>query len=203
MNTYIRRKRRNTINYRQIYENHFGPIPIDNEGRSYEIHHIDGNPNNNSIDNLKAVSLQDHYDIHYSQGDYGACWIIGKKLALTSEQISDIARRNALIRVNAGTHNFQGYDNSSKRAKRLVAEGKHNFLGGEIQRKHNNRRVADGTHHLLSGEIQRQANNERLLNGTHQNLTRHCCPHCNQEGTGPIMRRWHYDNCKLRQDTTV
>jgi hypothetical protein len=32
-----------TNNYRKIYENHNGIIPKDSDGRTYEIHHIDGN----------------------------------------------------------------------------------------------------------------------------------------------------------------
>jgi hypothetical protein len=32
-------------NYRKIWENYYGLIPIDEKGRSYEIHHIDGNKN--------------------------------------------------------------------------------------------------------------------------------------------------------------
>ena len=41
-------------NYRKIYEQHYGPIPKDTDGRSYEIHHIDGNHNNNDINNLRV-----------------------------------------------------------------------------------------------------------------------------------------------------
>jgi hypothetical protein len=33
--------------YRKIYEQNFGPIPKDGDGRSYDVHHIDGNRNNN------------------------------------------------------------------------------------------------------------------------------------------------------------
>ena len=58
-----------TNKYRKIYESHNGPIPKEDNGRSYEIHHIDGNHFNNDPSNLKAVSIQEHYDIHYSQGD--------------------------------------------------------------------------------------------------------------------------------------
>lgn len=50
--------------YRKIYESHYGPIPIDETGRTYEIHHIDGNSENNDISNLKCVSIQEHYNIH-------------------------------------------------------------------------------------------------------------------------------------------
>ena len=63
----------NTTNYRKIYENHYGPIPKEENGRSYEIHHLDGNHHNNDPKNLKAVRIQEHYDIHYSQGDWSAC----------------------------------------------------------------------------------------------------------------------------------
>jgi len=27
-------------NYRKIYEDHNGPIPVDEDGRTYEIHHL-------------------------------------------------------------------------------------------------------------------------------------------------------------------
>jgi N-acetylglutamate synthase/N-acetylornithine aminotransferase len=63
----------NTTNYRKIYENHHGPILKDEEGRTYEIHHIDGDHSNNDPVNLTALTLQEHYNIHYSQGDYYAC----------------------------------------------------------------------------------------------------------------------------------
>ena len=41
--------------YRKIYEENFGPIPKEPNGRSYEIHHIDGNHSNNDPSNLIAV----------------------------------------------------------------------------------------------------------------------------------------------------
>lgn len=27
------------------------------------------------------------------------------------------------------------------------------------------------------------------------------CPHCNKEGAGPVMKRFHFDNCKYKEDT--
>ena len=41
--------------YRKIWESYYGPIPKDENGISYEIHHIDGNRDNNDINNLKLV----------------------------------------------------------------------------------------------------------------------------------------------------
>jgi hypothetical protein len=58
-----------TTNHRKIYENHIGKIPIDETGRTYEIHHIDGNHSNNDPINLEAITIQEHYDIHFEQMD--------------------------------------------------------------------------------------------------------------------------------------
>lgn len=80
-----------TAKYRKIYENHFGPIPKDETGRSYEIHHIDGDRDNNHIDNLKCVSIQEHYDIHYSQKDYAAALKIASKMKYSHEELSRLA----------------------------------------------------------------------------------------------------------------
>jgi DNA-binding NarL/FixJ family response regulator len=52
------------MNYRKLWETHYGPIPKDNMGRTFDIHHIDGNRKNNKIENLICVSLEDHYKIH-------------------------------------------------------------------------------------------------------------------------------------------
>ena len=54
-------------NYRKIYKQYYGPIPKDEFGRRYDIHHIDGNHDNCDASNLKAVTIQEHYDIHYQQ----------------------------------------------------------------------------------------------------------------------------------------
>jgi len=86
--------------HRKIYEDHYGPIPKDSEGRSYEIHHIDGNHENNNIDNLLCVSIQEHYNIHYSQGDFKACLIMSKRMDISPEEKSRLAKI-----TNAGKNN--------------------------------------------------------------------------------------------------
>ena len=75
--------------YRKIYEDHFGPIPLDESGRTFEIHHIDGDHLNNSIENLKAVPIQEHYNIHYAQGDWAACLLIANRIVITAKQKTD------------------------------------------------------------------------------------------------------------------
>jgi hypothetical protein len=79
-------------NYRKIWENRFGKIPFDDNGRTFEIHHIDGNKSNNDINNLLCVSIQEHYEIHYKNGDYGACVMIAKRMSLPPNYISEIQK---------------------------------------------------------------------------------------------------------------
>jgi hypothetical protein len=74
------------MNYRKLYTDLVGEIPKDDKNVPYEIHHIDGNHNNNAIENLIAVSIQEHYDIHYSQGNYNACYLISTRLHMTNEK---------------------------------------------------------------------------------------------------------------------
>ena len=126
-------------NHRQIYESHFGPIPKDSSGRSFEIHHIDGNPLNNNITNLIALSIKDHYNVHHEQGDWIACFRISKRMQVSPEVKSELARKSNLERVKNGTHNFQDTVWAKKRAKEYnairIANGTHNLL--KCNRTHN------------------------------------------------------------------
>lgn len=45
--------------HRDIWEHHYGPIP---EG--HHVHHIDGDCDNNSIENLKCLPSSEHFDLH-------------------------------------------------------------------------------------------------------------------------------------------
>lgn len=74
-----------------------------------EIHHIDGNHENNDPENLKAVTIEEHLIIHLSQKDFGAAKAILMRMNNSEEQ-------NALIR-----------ECSSKLQKKLWEEGRHNF----------------------------------------------------------------------------
>lgn len=79
------------MSYRKIWETIYGPIP-----KGYEIHHIDGNRMNNDIENLRCVSIEEHYEIHYKQGDYLACTIMSKRMGLSEEErkvIHDMAMK--------------------------------------------------------------------------------------------------------------
>lgn len=78
---------RTTKKHRRIYEDyHKVRLPS-----NIEIHHIDGNHDNNHIENLKAVSIQEHFDIHYKQGDYAAAFRISQRMSISSEEKSRLA----------------------------------------------------------------------------------------------------------------
>ena len=156
-----------TIDYRRIYERHFGTIPKDSSGRTYDIHHIDGDRWNNSIENLVAVSIKEHYNIHYSQKDYAACLRIASKMKLSPEEISEVARKNALQRVANGTHPFKVPGMSRKVQQRRVANGSHNFLKRADGSSISSDQYKAGTHPFIGGEIQKQTTQKRLAAGTH------------------------------------
>lgn len=193
-----------TTKYREIYKKHFGPIPKEPNGRSYEIHHIDGNHNNNHPDNLKLVTIQEHYDIHYSQQDYGACVLIGKKMKLSPAELSALAKENVRRQLEAGTHPFQDSEAQRQRALDQVANGTHPFLGGEIQRQSNLNRVAKGinpiietnkkmlqagTHPLSKRKDGSSVASDRVADGTHPFLGQAMNQKMLDQGTHPFMKR--------------
>ena len=78
---------RTTKVHRRIYEDyHNVRLPSD-----VEIHHIDGNHDNNDIINLKPVSIEEHYQIHYSQGDWAACLLMSHRMKINPEEKSKLA----------------------------------------------------------------------------------------------------------------
>lgn len=104
--------------YRKIWESINGKIPKDDFGRSYEIHHIDGNHLNNDITNLKLVTIEEHYNIHFDQGDYAACHMIAKRMAKTPEELSKTI--SELNRLRTGSLNpFYGKTHSIKPVEKI------------------------------------------------------------------------------------
>lgn len=100
-------------NYKKIWERHHNkPLP-----ENMEIHHIDGNFNNNDPSNLLAVTIEEHLKIHLDQNDYSAVQAILMRMKRTDENIS-------LLRKAASEHQ-----------KKLVEEGKHNFQNEENRLK--------------------------------------------------------------------
>lgn len=191
------------VNYRKIWSLYNGPIPKDWEGRSFEIHHIDGNHDNNVIENLRCVSIREHYDIHWFQGDWGACFLLAKTLKMEPKIVSHLNSLASKEKVANGSHNFLDGDWQRNNQLQMVKNGTHHFLNGEWQSNNQLQLVEKGSHHFIGGKIQHANNQKRLQEGIHhllghgapQNTIEHVCPYCKKTGKGPTMKRWHFNNC--------
>lgn len=186
--------------YRKIYEHCYGQIPYDEDGRRYDIDHLDGNYANNHPANLDAKPIKKHYEKHYKNGDYGACYYISIRMKKTPKEISEIARQSCLKRVRDGTNPFVGPKINNDRVK----NGTHP-LTSEVNRKVALRRSKAGT---LPAQIQskdkthhwfgdKNPAHKQIKNGTHHSVIEHTCPYCNKTGRGHTMFRWHFKNCKM------
>jgi hypothetical protein len=107
-------------------------------------------------------------------------------------------KQKALARVANGTHNFLGP--TSPNIRRL-ADGTHNLLG-----KNNpvHKLYASGSHYVQSEEFSKfmsVVQKRELEKGTHPlqkgNRPTAQCPHCGKVGDAYVMKRWHFDKCKL------
>ncbi len=78
---------------RRIWRRCNGPIPVDERGITFDIHHRDGDWHNNNPDNLQALSVLDHYRVHLAQGDWAAAWYISKRLELSPTEYAEIRGR--------------------------------------------------------------------------------------------------------------
>lgn len=183
--------------YRRIYERAIGPIPIDKNGITFDIHHIDGNHSNNNISNLMALSIQEHYDIHLAQGDIGACRAIRLRMETgqkDKEILSELSKKVQKERVENGTHNFLKDGFHSDIQRKRVEDGTHNFLREGFQKEIQNKLIEEGKHHLLGGKYQAK----QLAEGKHPSQVVRTCPHCGKVGKGGGMMLKHFDNCKWR-----
>ena len=150
--------------YRRLYEQAHGPIPKDDQGRSYEIHHIDGNRKNNELSNLRCVSIQEHYDIHFAQGDWAACHRIATKMKLDPSLVSEVSRRNALKMVEEGRHPWQ-----SEQYKKEIS-----IRSRELQLS----RIISGESLFANSEWKRQNAIKLVEEGRHPSQSKKECPHC-------------------------
>ena len=179
------------MNYRKLWESFNGHIPVDEEGRSYEIHHIDGNRKNNSIENLLAVSIEDHFNIHLNQGDYEAAGLIADRLGLTDSELTELRLKGSpkpllecpyCNKVGGRPQMLQWhFDNCASKT------------GVKLTRKKYKCKICSkeigGASNLIQHErsCKLKLSKEPLI-----------CPHCGFEGKPHSnMERWHFDNCRI------
>lgn len=209
-------KRPNNRNHRVIWERA--------NGKKLEpglhVHHLDGNPLNNSPDNLIALSAKDHYNIHWEQNDYAACILLSKSAGISKEELSLLQHKHGLKCVE----NKTGFHSDSFNRKqhldniwKLYKPGRKPVTDGEIifrlktdndvekflkenlsWRKGIPEKAKKGlslSKKRLTSEEASLIANKRIALGTHNFLTEYICPFCNKKGKGPMMKRWHFNNC--------
>ena len=179
-------------NYRWIWEKHNGPIPKDENGISYQIHHIDGNHDNNDLSNLMCVSLDEHIRIHKEQEEWASVAFL--------EQ----------MRGNQKT----GWSHSDETKKKISEKQKEQFQSGERVHPMLGKKRPDLTERNKLGpseETKQKYREAKLKNptkywlgksrkGMKQNHPTHECPYCGKIGKGTAMFKWHFDNCKKKLD---
>jgi hypothetical protein len=169
------------MHYRKIYEQQYGHIPQDEDGRSYDVHHIDGNHNNDSPENLKAISIQEHYDIHYTQKDFGACHAIALRLKLSPHEISKLAKEQQKQLVASGAHHLLGPASNLKRVK----DRTHPFLTKANGTSYTSDKIKNGTHHFIT-------------NNPGKNKVTRNCPYCSRDIDYCNYAKYHGEQCKLK-----
>lgn len=202
MNTYNTKS-----HYRKIYRDHYGPIPVDENGRTFEIHHIDGNNKNNDPSNLMALSIQEHYDIHYAQKDWGACHYLLIRMKRSPEEISKMASLAANKRLEEGVHIFQNpefIETIRQRNLAQSAKGEHPFQNPELINKNkekirekNNNLSKNGQHPWQSEkyrENRRQYQKQLLAEGKHISQ--------DPENLSALSKRTREKNLKNLEDGT-
>jgi hypothetical protein len=180
--------------YRKIWEKHFGKIPKDENGRSYEIHHIDGNKKNNSIENLKCISIDEHYKIHLNQKDYFSANLIASRMKLNPNEQLELNKN-----ISNSTKGKPKRKNNCKYCNLLISVNGINVHERTCKQNPNrysipNPKISKLLKNTKRSIEHREKIKQKLL-GTNQPIIE--CPHCGKSG-GNMMKVWHFDNCLLK-----
>jgi hypothetical protein len=159
--------------YRRLWEKNFGPIPLDEKGISFEIHHIDRDSSNNELSNLQCVSLQEHYDIHFAQGDYWACQAISFRLKMPEEERLQMIKLSALSRKGILRPDMTGNNNPMRNPEYVK-----NF--------------SDATKGMPKSSEGRAA---IALGHRNRSLKKIECNFCHIITNDVNYKRWHGENC--------
>lgn len=187
----------------------------------YHLHHIDGDYTNNDPLNLVELTPEDHYNIHYEQGDWAACILLADSANKTPEEMVEVYRNHGLrcVERKVGIHspNFDRSEVARETWKKNPPGRKPVTDGTKILKfktdeevnlfLENNEEWYKGVPDIvkkglsqskrrLDSEEAKQIASNRIKKGTHNFIQEYQCPHCGKKGKGPMMKRWHFDNCK-------
>lgn len=185
------------MHYRQIWEQVNGPIPIDEQGRPYEIHHIDGNRKNNDLSNLKCVTVEEHYNIHLQQKDYYAAWIIGQRLNRSVEELDEIKRQMSVAKKGKPS-SFTGKKHSDETKQRMSESAKRRGIPEERQKRMAVARIGTKREPFSEEHRAKLSESHKGKPNKHKGISYGIleCPHCGKVGGAPGMKKHHFGNCK-------
>lgn len=189
------------VDYRKLWkEYHNTNIPKDEQGRSYEIHHVDGNRNNNSIENLICVSIEEHKKIHLEQGEIGAANLIADRLDKVYEKGWQHSKktRKKMSEAHKGLNTWsKGCKNpqSTVTCPHCLKSGGRSLL---VRYHFDNCLKKPGNELLVrevSEEIKARYRKPKSKITIPQPIV---CEHCGKKGGPRAMKRWHFNNCKKK-----
>ena len=209
--------RDNDVKHRRIYEKFYNK----KIRKGCHIHHVDGNHTNNDPVNLIEVTAKEHYEIHKRQQDWSSCVLLSKAANISADELYEIQRNHGLDCVSRqiGIHS-NDFDHSlnSKKIWKSSQPGRKPVTDGTSVKKFkseedidiflmNNqgwrRGIPDSMKHGLKQSTRRMTSEEskllslnRLQNNNHNFTKLYECPYCKKQGKGPMMKRWHFENCK-------
>jgi hypothetical protein len=185
------------------------------------VHHIDGNYLNNDPLNLVAVTALEHFNIHLKQNDYAACIMLSKSAQISSEELGKLqylhGKKCSKEKVGIHSNDFNkisnlkniwvknppgrkpvtnGVDILKFKTEKEIEDFLANHVGWYRGLPEKSKHGLKLSKRRLSSEESKKISTKRINNGTHNFLTEHTCPYCNKKGKGPMMKRWHFDNCK-------
>jgi hypothetical protein len=159
--------------YVRLWEEANGPRPIDENGNKYHVHHLNGDHDDNRLENLTCIPSKEHARIHGLNGDTGI--------------ISAIEANQA--RIDNGTHHFYNSEVSSKGTRRrneLHGNPSSNpeYVKKALETKRRNKtdqksRVEGGQHNFITN---------------HPMKTRYKCSSTGMINTMTAFKRW-YKEC--------
>lgn len=185
------------------------------------VHHIDGNHSNNNPKNLIAITAKEHYNTHLQQGDYAACILLAAAADVEPAELAEIQHKHG---ISCRDRKIGFHSDSFDRKTHLDNIWKNNRPGRKPVTNGNDtiklktdedvdsflsknptwrRGIPDSmkaglklSRKRITSEESKAISQERLSKGTHNFLIESVCPVCGKKGKGPMMKRWHFENCK-------
>jgi hypothetical protein len=181
--------------HRRVWHDNYGDIPLDENGMTYEIHHINGNHNDNRPDNLKCVSIKEHYNIHKNQGDWRACSAILQRIKkqVDHHDVDESFLKGENHPMYGKNHSEETCDKISK--NHADVSGENNGMYGKNHSEETRKKISESKKGQLKG-IPKSSETKLKMS---QSVKYYTCPHCDKSAKGNSMLRWHFNNCKQKQ----